>query len=79
MRITSNHWGIGVVKTDGDQITGVASHPTDPDPSALNDNMVGSLNGSARILNPAVRASWLDGKRRTWARSVRRGKLGKGP
>ncbi|MEM7189441.1 MAG: molybdopterin-dependent oxidoreductase [Pseudomonadota bacterium] len=59
--ITSNHWGIGVIETDGSRILSVDGHPDDPDPSGLNDNMVGSLNGRARILRPAVRKGWLTG------------------
>ncbi len=59
--LTSSHWGIGVVRTEGDRIIAVDGHPSDPDPSPLNQNMPGSLQGRARVLRPAVRASWLKG------------------
>ncbi|MEM7238352.1 MAG: molybdopterin-dependent oxidoreductase, partial [Pseudomonadota bacterium] len=62
-RLTSSHWGIGVVETHEGRIKSVTAHPSDPDPSPLNDNIAGSLNGGARILKPAVRASWLRGER----------------
>ncbi|MEM1398315.1 MAG: molybdopterin-dependent oxidoreductase, partial [Pseudomonadota bacterium] len=60
-RLTSSHWGIGLVETRNGRIVSVKGHPSDPDPSPLNDNIAGSLNGKARIKRPAVRASWLDG------------------
>ncbi len=60
--LTSSHWGIGLVTTDNGRVTSVRGHPSDPDPSPLNDNIAGSLNGTARILNPAVRAGWLEGR-----------------
>ncbi|MEM8790194.1 MAG: molybdopterin-dependent oxidoreductase [Pseudomonadota bacterium] len=61
--LTSSHWGIGVVETRDGRITSVKPHPSDPDPSPLNENIAGSLNGTARVLRPAVRASWLEGRR----------------
>jgi biotin/methionine sulfoxide reductase len=50
-----------VTSQDG-RILSVDPHPSDPDPSLLNDNIAGSLNGRARILRPAVRAGWLSGR-----------------
>ena len=61
MQITSSHWGLGLVEVKDGQISDVKPHPVDPDPSKLNQNIAGSLNGRARILRPAVRASWLAG------------------
>lgn len=61
--LTSSHWGIGIVQTNGDRITDVEGHPADPDPSLLNKNIPGGLNGRARILKPAVRSGWLDGRK----------------
>ena len=69
-KLTSSHWGIGVVETEGDKITAVTGHPSDPDPSPLNHNMPGSLNGAARVLRPAVRANWLEGKHGTRGRDA---------
>lgn len=60
--ITSSHWGIGVVTARDGKVTSVEGHPGDPDPSALNHNMADSLNGRARVLRPAVRKGWLDGR-----------------
>ncbi len=60
-RLTSSHWGIGLVETRDGRIVSVDPHPSDPDPSPLNQNIAGSLNGPARVLRPAIRASWLKG------------------
>ncbi len=38
----------------------IDTHPDDPDPSRINENIVGSLNGRARVLRPAVRKSYLE-------------------
>lgn len=59
-KLTSSHWGIGIVRTAGNRITNVEGHPGDPDPSPLNGNIPGGLGGRARILKPAVRSGWLD-------------------
>lgn len=61
--LTSSHWGIGLVETHDCTVTSVKGHPSDPDPSPLNHNMASSLNGKARVLRPAVRKGWLDGRR----------------
>ncbi|MEM1372348.1 MAG: molybdopterin-dependent oxidoreductase, partial [Pseudomonadota bacterium] len=60
--MTSSHWGIGIVHTNEDGVTEVASHPSDPDPSPLNQNVASGLVSSARILKPAIRANWLAGR-----------------
>lgn len=60
--LTSNHWGIGVVETKGGKVSAVRGHPLDPNPSRLNDNIAGGLGGRARVLRPAVRATWLNGE-----------------
>ena len=59
--LTSSHWGIGRVTTRDGKVVSVADHPSDPDPSPLNQNMRDSLNGKARVLRPAVRKAWLEG------------------
>lgn len=59
--LTSSHWGIGLVQTRDGRVTSVDAHPSDPDPSPINQNMAESLNGRARILRPAVREGWLNG------------------
>ncbi|MBT0956135.1 molybdopterin-dependent oxidoreductase [Alphaproteobacteria bacterium KMM 3653] len=61
-KLTSNHWGIGLVDVQDGRISNVAPHPSDPAPSPLNGNIPGALNGAARILRPAVREGWLRGR-----------------
>jgi len=58
-KLTASHWGAGYATIKGDRVTHIAPDPGDPAPSALNDNIVSSLNGSARVLRPAIRKSWL--------------------
>ncbi len=56
--VTSNHWGASVIKLDDKKLT-VSSHPDDPNPSPINDNISGALQGRSRIQRPAVRESYL--------------------
>lgn len=60
--VTSNHWGAGVVRTDNGRIVSVDGHPADMAPSPLNNNMAGALYDQTRILRPAVRSGWLEGR-----------------
>lgn len=60
MKLTSNHWGPGLVRVENNRIAAVDPHPDDPAPSPINANIAGSLNGTARVLRPAVRKGWLD-------------------
>ena len=69
-KLTSSHWGVGLVSTENGRITSIEGHPDDPNPSPINQNIAGSLNGTARVLNPAIRKSWLEGN----PRAVERGK-----
>ncbi|MEM9604511.1 MAG: molybdopterin-dependent oxidoreductase [Pseudomonadota bacterium] len=57
--LTANHWGAAVATARGDTVASVRDHAADPAGSALNRNIASSLSGRARILRPAVRASWL--------------------
>ncbi len=59
-RLTSSHWGAGLVRIKGGKLAGVDAHGDDPAPSAINDNIASSLNGKARVLRPAIRKSWLE-------------------
>ncbi|MEM9350501.1 MAG: molybdopterin-dependent oxidoreductase, partial [Pseudomonadota bacterium] len=61
--LTSNHWGMGLVQIRDGRVIGVDPHPRDLEPSAINDNIAGSLAGRARVLRPAVRQGWLEGRR----------------
>lgn len=57
-RLTSNHWGLGVININADQLN-VDPHPADPSPSRINENIPGALLGRSRIRRPAVRESYL--------------------
>ncbi len=59
-RPTSSHWGPGVVELSGDGRVAVRPHPGDPDSSRINENIAAGLRGSARVLRPAVRRSYLE-------------------
>lgn len=61
--VTASHWGLGVARIADDRIVSVAPHPSDPDPSSINDNLAASLSGRARVLQPSIRKSWLQGAR----------------
>ncbi|MGB1236370.1 MAG: molybdopterin-dependent oxidoreductase, partial [Planktomarina sp.] len=67
-KLTASHWGIGVATVHDGKVTSVDGHPADPNPSQINDNIAGSLNGAARVLRPAVRKSWLHGMPKAVAR-----------
>ena len=60
--LTSSHWGVGLLRTEEGRIVGVEGHPADPDPSPLNGNIPDGLSGRARILRPAIREGWLNGR-----------------
>ncbi|MEM6478592.1 MAG: molybdopterin-dependent oxidoreductase [Pseudomonadota bacterium] len=60
-KLTSNHWGIGIVHARNGRITHIDPHPLDPAPSDLDANLAASLTGRARVLRPAIRCGWLAG------------------
>ena len=62
IRLTANHWGVVRATVAQGRLVSVEAHPDDPDPSPINDNLIGSLHGRARILRPAIRKSWLEGR-----------------
>ncbi|MGB1146977.1 MAG: hypothetical protein ACPG4M_03715, partial [Alphaproteobacteria bacterium] len=35
--LTSSHWGVGVVETEGNRITAIRPYPRDPAPSRINE------------------------------------------
>jgi biotin/methionine sulfoxide reductase len=55
----ATHWGTYHAEMSGGRV--VALHPVaeDPDPSPLSDGMIEALTAPARLLRPAVRASFL--------------------
>ena len=67
-RLTASHWGVGVATIENGRVVSVEGHPDDPCASDINGNIAGSLRGSARVLRPAIRKSWLDGRREAVAR-----------
>ena len=56
---TASHWGPGVVELSAGRLVSVKPHPDDLDPSRINENIPEGLRGSARVLRPAVRRSYL--------------------
>ena len=61
-RLTSNHWGLGVVNTYEGRLVDVSGHPQDPLASPINRNIASSHNGSARVLKPTIRNGWLQAR-----------------
>jgi len=59
-QLTANHWGAGVSQLQDGDLTHVAPHNYDPDPSRINENIASSLKGSARVLKPSVRKFYLE-------------------
>ena len=57
--VTSNHWGTAVVETNNKKLISINGHPNDNDPSSINDNIIGVVDGKTRIRAPAVRKSYL--------------------
>ncbi len=62
-QLTASHWGTAVVEVAGDRLLSVTGHQDDPDPSAINRNYIAAVDGPARVRQPSVRASYLDGNR----------------
>jgi biotin/methionine sulfoxide reductase len=56
---TVTHWGPFLIESDGQSITAVNDHPSDPDPSPIGQGLRAATE--LRIIKPAVRASWLEG------------------
>lgn len=61
-KITASHWGVGIATVQDGKVLEITGHPNDPTPSQINDNIVGSLHGNARVLRPSIRKSWLEGR-----------------
>ena len=58
--ITSNHWGAAIIETKDDKLASVSGHLNDNDPSNINNNIIGVVDGKTRIRTPAVRKSYLE-------------------
>lgn len=71
--LTASHWGAGVAEISNGRITAVRPHKHDTDPSRINENIPAGLHGSARVMRPAIRKSYLENGP-TGAGGARRGK-----
>jgi biotin/methionine sulfoxide reductase len=59
-RRTATHFGSYDVQMDGDRAVSLTPVETDPQPNALADGMLESLQGPLRIRSPMVRRGWLE-------------------
>ena len=64
-QLTASHWGSAVVEVADNKLRSISGHEADPDPSSINLNYLNAVDGPARVRQPSVRASYLDGKRNT--------------
>lgn len=58
----ATHWGSFVAVVESGRLVRIEPTPDDPVPSPIGPGMVTAADDSARILRPAVRKGWLDGK-----------------
>src|SRR5262252_1802161 len=56
----SSHWGAFEAEVSDGTVVAIHPYRHDPDPSPLLGNIIGSLRHPARIVQPMVRAGWLD-------------------
>lgn len=61
MPVLLNHWGRAEARVEGGRITAIGPAPDDPNPTRINDNLMGTLTGTMRIGQPMVRRGFLDG------------------
>ncbi len=57
--VIAHHWGPGVASVKDGRLSNIGSHPDDPDPSRINENL-NSVYGTARIHQPAIRRGYLE-------------------
>ena len=55
--VTATHWGAGIFNPEFPEQ--IVPHPFDADPSPINENILSSITGDARVLYPSVRLGWL--------------------
>jgi len=60
LRSHSSHWGAYEAEVSDETVVAIHPYRHDPDPSPLLGNIIGSLRHPARIVQPMVRAGWLD-------------------
>src|SRR5437773_78732 len=56
----ASHWGAFEAEVSDGTVVAIHPYRHDPDPSPLLGNIVGSLRHPARIVQPMIRAGWLD-------------------
>jgi biotin/methionine sulfoxide reductase len=56
----SSHWGAFQARRDEHGHLEVRSHPADPAPTPLHDNIASGTHHRARVARPAVRRGWLE-------------------
>ncbi|TWP32015.1 molybdopterin-dependent oxidoreductase [Leekyejoonella antrihumi] len=61
---TATHWGRYDVETKGGRIVAIDPVADDLEPSPIGPGIVAALGSRARILRPAVRRGWLEGRPR---------------
>jgi biotin/methionine sulfoxide reductase len=60
MHSHSSHWGVFEVEVADGQVVAVHPYPHDGDPSDILRNIPGSVRHPTRVIQPMVRAGWLD-------------------
>jgi biotin/methionine sulfoxide reductase len=58
----SSHWGVYVARVRNGRLTAAEPSPHDDDPSPLLTSTPDALHAPNRVLRPAVRQGWLDGR-----------------
>ena len=60
MTLTSTHWGVYRVRTDGGRLTALDPFEGDRDPSPIGPGMATSIDGPTRVRRPAIRKGFLE-------------------
>lgn len=61
-RMHSSHWGAFIAETENGRLSRVKPFPADPAPSPLLQNFLGKDLEQTRVLQPAIRRGWLQGR-----------------
>lgn len=65
--IHSSHWGAFRARVADGRVVEAAPFEADPDPAALLQNIPSAVHAQNRVLRPAVRRGWLEGRSRAEA------------
>ena len=63
-KVTSSHWGAFEVDVEGERIVATRPFADDPHPSAIPDILPAAVHHRSRVLQPAIRRSWLERRER---------------